>query len=108
MKKVVETRKDIAFYMVMFPLTSIHPEAYDKSKAIVCAESNEKGMQLLEDVYAKKEIPKPTCETDVIDKNIQLAVKLGIRGTPAIIFEDGRMKSGAIQASQLIQLVDKK
>lgn len=108
MKKVIEQRKDITFYLKLFPLTQIHPEAYEKSKTIVCEDSNEKALQLLEDVYAKKEIPKADCETDVIDKNIRLAAKLGIGGTPVLIFEDGRVKSGAIRAEQLISLIDKK
>lgn len=108
MKKVIEQRKDIAFYIKMFPLTQIHPEAYEKSKAIVCEDSNEKALQLLEDAYTKKEIPKADCKTDVIDRNIQLAVKLGIGGTPALIFEDGRVKSGALPAEQLISLIDRK
>ena len=48
MKKVVRERKDIAFYIKMFPL-KIHPGAYDKAKTIVC----EKSLKLLEDAYQK-------------------------------------------------------
>ncbi len=68
MKKIVEERKDIAFYIKMFPLKS-HPAAYDKAKAIVC----EKSLALLEDAHAKKPIPKPACETSVVDESIKLA-----------------------------------
>lgn len=108
MKKVLESRKDIVFYIKMFPLTSLHPQAYEKSQAIVCEKDNAKALQMLEDVFAKKEIPKPACTTDVIDKNIELARQLGISGTPAIIFDNGSLKSGAMSSEQLIQFIDTK
>ncbi len=102
-KKVVSERKDIAFYMKMFPL-KIHPEAYEKSKAIVC----EKSLDLLENAFEKKALPKAKCETTAIDENIKLAEKLGISGTPAIIMPDGRLISGYRDAKTLKELVDKK
>ena len=100
MKKVIEKRKDIAFYIKMFPL-QMHPGAYEKAKAIVC----EKSLALLEDAFEKKEIPKPTCETRVIDENIKLAEKLGISGAPTLILPDGRVISGYREADALISLV---
>jgi thiol:disulfide interchange protein DsbC len=97
MKKVIEERKDIAFYIKMFPLP-MHKGAYDKAKAIVC----EKSLALLEDAFANKELPKPKCDTKVIDENIKLAEKLGITGTPALIFPDGRIVPGAMEAKSII------
>lgn len=97
MKQVVEQRKDIAFYIKMFPLP-MHKGAYDKAKAIVC----EKSLALLDDAFAKKELPKPQCDTKVVDENIKLAEKLGISGTPALIFPNGRLVPGAIDAKTII------
>jgi thiol:disulfide interchange protein DsbC len=109
MKQVVEKRKDVVFYLKMFPLRSIHPQSYNKSKAIYCEKkkSNAKAMALLEDAYAKKQLPEPTCETDVIDKNIVLGQKLGITGTPTLIFQDGRKTSGAMGYDKLVELIDR-
>lgn len=100
MKKVIEERKDIAFYLKMYPL-KIHPKAYEKAKAIVC----EKSLALLEDSFAKKDIPKPKCETKVVDENIKLAEKLGITGTPTIIFPNGDLVSGALDAKKIIEMI---
>jgi thiol:disulfide interchange protein DsbC len=97
MKKVIEERKDVAFYLKMFPLP-MHKGAYDKAKAIVC----EKSLALLEDAFAGKELPKPKCETTVVDDNIALGEKLGILGTPALIFPDGKVVPGAIDAKAII------
>lgn len=99
MKKVIAERKDIAFYIKMFPLTSIHPNAYEKAKAIVC----EKSLALLEDAFDKKELPKPKCETSIVDDNLTLAQKLGISATPALIFSDGRVLSGYMDSQSLIK-----
>jgi len=106
LKQVVEQRKDIAFYFKMFPLVQLHPQAYKKSTAIVCEKSNEKALGLLEDVFANRTIPEPSCETKVIDENIKLAKKLGITGTPFLILGDGRVVSGALKADELIKMID--
>ncbi|MEC4684203.1 MAG: DsbC family protein [Nitrospirota bacterium] len=103
LKEIIEKRKDIAFFIKLFPL-KMHKDAYRKAVAIQCSKS----LQLLEDAFAKKEIPDPECKTDIIDKNIQLAEKLGITGTPTIVLENGKVLSGAIKAKQLIELIEKK
>jgi thiol:disulfide interchange protein DsbC len=101
-KKVVQERKDVAFYKKMFPL-KIHPEAYEKSKTIVC----EKSLEMLENAFEKKPLPKPKCETTAVDENIKLAEKLGISGTPALIMPDGRLISGYREAKVLKELIRK-
>ncbi len=107
MKKVLENRKDIAFRIIIMPLVQIHPKAYDKSKTILCAKTDEASLKLLEDVFAKKDIGAPDCDRKSVDNNISLASKLGISGTPAIIFGDGSMAKGAISAEEIISRVDK-
>jgi len=103
MKMVIKERKDIAFYIFLFPLP-MHKEAYGKSKAIICEQS----LDLLEAAFEKKPLPAPSCETTVIDDNIKLAAKLGISGTPAVIFPNGTLIPGAMAASEIIKQVDKK
>lgn len=102
-KKILEKRKDIAFYIKMYPLTKIHPKAYEKSRVIVC----EKSLNLLEDSFAGKSLPEPKCKTSEIDENIKLAEKLGIRGTPAIILPNGSIIPGYKDADSLISLIVK-
>jgi thiol:disulfide interchange protein DsbC len=100
MKKIVEERKDIAFFIKMNPLKS-HPAAYEKAKAIVC----EKSLTLLEDAHEKKPLPKPSCETSVIDENMKLAEKLGLSSVPVLIFPDGRVMPGYRDAKTLLSLI---
>ena len=102
MKKVIEKRKDIVFYIKMYPL-AMHKDAYNKAKAIVC----EKSISLLEYAFMKKALPEPSCETSVLDDNIKLAENLGIRGTPAIILPNGVIVPGYKEEDALIELIDK-
>lgn len=100
-KEVVEKRKDVAFYIKLYPLP-MHPGAYDKSRTIVC----KKDIKLLEDAFEGKTLPKPDCDSKEVDNNIKLAQELGVRGTPAIIFPDGRLLPGYVPADALLDLLD--
>jgi thiol:disulfide interchange protein DsbC len=102
-KKVVEKRKDLAFYIKLLPL-QIHSDAYWKSKSIIC----NKSLKYLEDNFEKKPIPKPgsDCQTREVDENIKLAKELGINGTPTTIFPDGSVHAGFLEAGRLIEMVD--
>ena len=100
LKQVVKTDPEIAFQIKLFPLP-MHKDAYAKSKSIVCLNSAE----LLDAAFAGAPIPPASCETDAVDKTISLANELGIRGTPAIIFPDGRLKPGFMKADDIIAAV---
>jgi thiol:disulfide interchange protein DsbC len=102
MKKIIEERKDIAFYIKMFPLKS-HPQAYDKAKAILC----EKSLKLLDDAHEKKPLPKPSCETNLVDEQMKQAEKLGLNSVPALILPDGRIVQGYKDAPTLIPMITK-
>lgn len=95
-------REDIVFYIKLFPL-NIHPGAYEKSKIIVC----EKSLKLLEDAFEKKELKGKSCNTDALEKNLELGKRIGISGTPAFILPDGRIETGYRPAEELIRLITK-
>lgn len=102
LKKVVEQRRDIAFYIKLFPLVKLHPDSLWKSRSIACSKS----LKLLEDNFDKKPVPRPDCETKDIDDNIVLAEGLGITGTPTSVMPDGSVQVGFLEADKLIKIVD--
>ena len=102
-KQISDKRKDIAFYIKMYPL-EFHKNAYWKSKSIVCNNS----MQMLQDCFDKKEIAKTDCKTEEVDNTLKLAKTLGINGTPAIILPDGRLRIGTMPEAELTKLIDGK
>ena len=103
MGKVLLERSDVAFYIFMFPL-AMHKNAYWKSKSVVCNRS----LKMLEDSFAKKEIPRTECDTKEVDNNIKLAQDLGIQGTPTVVFADGRVHAGSMSAKQFADLLQEK
>jgi len=102
MKKVLEKRKDIAFYIMLYPLP-MHKDAARKSKTILC----EKSLQLLDEAFERKQIPDPKCDTTAVEDNIKLGQRLGVSGTPHLIFPDGANASGAMSAEDIIKKIDK-
>jgi len=104
-KKVIEKRKDIVFYVKLFPLSSIHPKSHEKSEAIICEKDNDKAVRMLEDAYAKKDLPKAACEAKAVDETVKLGQSLGVHGTPTVIFADGKIKNG-MSAEDVMKLVD--
>ncbi len=100
-KDIIKERNDIAFYIKMYPLSDIHPGAYDKAKAIQCVKS----VKLLDDAFNGKELPKANCNTDEVDKNIKLANENGIGGTPTLIFPDGTMIPSYLTKAQIYEFL---
>ncbi len=104
MKKVVKERKDIVFYIKLVPLVKIHPQAYEKAKAIVC----ENSMKLLEDAYEKRPLPAAKCSGSSVDKNLELVKKLGINSLPTMVLPDGKIIKGFRDSLTIIRLIDNK
>jgi thiol:disulfide interchange protein DsbC len=100
-KKVVAQRRDIAFYLKLYPLKG-HQDAYWKSRSIVC----ERSLKLLEDNFEKKPIQKMDCPSTEVDNTMKFAEKNGISGTPTMILPDGSLYLGQIEADKLIKLID--
>lgn len=105
-KQIIAERKDIAFYIKLFPL-EMHPDAYRKSKLIQCSQCSQ-SPALLDDAFTGKNLTGSDCDTQIIDNNMELGKRLGIRGTPAIILPDGSLVRGYVQKDKLYELLDNK
>ncbi len=103
MRKVVEQRKDIAFYIKLLPLPA-HKDSYWKANAIEC----KKSLKMMENNFEGRPISKDNCGTKEIDDNIKLAQSLGILGTPTLVLPDGTVHEGTLPADKLIQLINGK
>lgn len=86
-------------YVFLFPIEGSHPGATSKSMKVWCAKDRSKAWL---DLMLKNQAPqnKGDCANPV-ERNIQLAGALRIGGTPAVIFEDGRLIPGAIPKEQI-------
>jgi thiol:disulfide interchange protein DsbC len=103
MKKVLSQRKDVAFYLILFPL-EMHKDAYKKAQAILC----EKSTALADDAFSGKEVPEPKCSAEAVERTKALASSLGISSTPTLVREDGTVNAGALPADKLSEWIDGK
>jgi thiol:disulfide interchange protein DsbC len=95
---------DITLHIFLYPLTSIHPHAYEHALGVWCAKDRQKAWS---DKMLKGIDPPAGHCANPIDRNVALGDKLHIEGTPTIIFADGRVHEGTLTADQLERLLDK-
>lgn len=90
---------NVSIYTFLYPLEDIHPGATAKADAIWCAPDRAKAWSAY---MLKGKLPAPAtqCATPVKDID-KLATQLGIQGTPAIIFSNGKRIEGSIPATEI-------
>lgn len=100
-KTVIEKAPDVAFFIKIYSRNN-NPASAEKAKAVICSKS----LSMMEDAYAGKKIPPPACTTQAVEETFKLAEKLNIKGTPALVFPNGKVVSGYRPADVLIQLLE--
>ncbi|HEX2010235.1 MAG TPA: DsbC family protein [Roseateles sp.] len=98
-ERSLQEMKDITVYTFLIPI--LGGDSPDKSRAIWCAKDAQASWQAW--MLEGKQPPKPgaSCDDAAIERNLALARKHMVNGTPAVIFEDGSRAPGAISAEQL-------
>lgn len=100
LEEKLEHAKGLRIYTFLFPLEKLHPKARGRAESIWCAKDQHKALQ---DVMLHKvKLPKADCETP-IDEIQNLAARFSINGTPTLISEDGRKRSGAASAEAILK-----
>lgn len=87
---------------LMFPRAGAGSSAYRKAVAVWCADDRNTA---LTDAKAGKSIEMKTCDNP-IDEHMELAVTLGLRGTPFIVLDSGQVQPGYVPAKQLARLLE--
>ena len=88
---------DVTIYTFLWPILS--PDSADKSKLVWCAKDRVKAW---DDLMVKGTLPQNDGKCDTpIEKNKELAQRLGARGTPAVYLADGRQLPGMVPADKL-------
>ncbi len=97
--EAVKENPDLAFYSKLIPLKASSRQA---TQTILC----NKSMEQLEQAFSGKSLPEPNCETDIIEKNKELAQQLGIHGTPTLILPNGQIAPGYKPLDELLKLIE--
>ncbi len=88
---------DVTIHMFLYPI--LGADSTDKSKNIWCAKDRAKVWQDL--MVRDQPVPKATCDTTALERNIEFGRKYKITGTPTLFFADGSRVPGAISSQQV-------
>jgi len=99
----LSTIKDVTVYTFLMPI--LGPDSVAKSRDMWCARDPATAWRkwMLEGVQPSK--APASCNTDAIDRNLAFSRTHRINGTPAVFFEDGTRRPGAIPAEQIEALL---
>jgi len=90
--------KDVTVYTFLYPI--LGGDSPEKSKQIWCAKDNTKAWRdwMLNGTQVTG---SPACDVSAIQRNFAFGQKHRIRGTPGLVFEDGRQQAGALNTEQI-------
>jgi len=98
----LEKLNNVSIYTFLYPIKSLHPNAPEKSKSIWCAGNiQQRNAAWLNQMLNAIGPTSPTNCVNPIDRNIALAQKLGINGTPTMFSQDGQRLVGSVSSGQL-------
>jgi len=95
----LSTIKDVTVYTFLMPI--LGPDSMAKSRDIWCARDPGTAWRrwMLEGVQPSK--APASCNTEALERNLAFSRTHRINGTPAVFFEDGTRRPGAIPAQQI-------
>lgn len=96
----LEKLDNVTLYTFPYPLEGLHPEATSKAVAAWCAPDRARAWA---DLMKTGKVPASKKCDNPIERNVQLAQRLGINGTPTILAADGRMLPGAASSEHIEQ-----
>jgi thiol:disulfide interchange protein DsbC len=83
---------------MMWPRAGLKSASYDEAVSVWCAEDQGDAMTRAK---ARQEIEKKVCENPVAE-HYRLGFKLGVKGTPYIMLDDGRVLGGYVPPEKLL------
>jgi thiol:disulfide interchange protein DsbC len=87
----------ISVRYLFYPRTGANSPSYDKAVSVWCADDQRDAMTRAK---AGANLPKSNCRNPV-KKHMELAELMGIRGTPAIVLDNGEMLPGYVEPKRL-------
>ena len=95
--------KGVELRYLAFPRAGVGSSSWDKAVAVWCAKDRQTAYQ---DAMRGMAVPEAKCPEAPVAAGYDLAQRLGVTGTPALITETGQLIDGYLPADQLVQLLD--
>jgi thiol:disulfide interchange protein DsbC len=86
-----------------YPRAGIGSDSYQKAVSVWCAKDRNKALTLAKGGATPE---RRQCDNPVA-KEFSLGQRIGVRGTPTIVLEDGRLIPGYVPAGRLLQIINK-
>jgi len=102
----IKTYTDIGIKVryLAYPRAGVNSPSYDKAVNVWCAKDKNKAITLAK---ANQIITSEKCD-DPVKSHMLLGEQLGVKGTPNLILDDGRMVPGYVPAAKLLDILNKK
>lgn len=82
-----------------YPRAGLGSDGYNKLASAWCADNPQETLTKLKN---KQAAPEKVCEDNPIAEQYKLGMEMGVRGTPAIVTQDGKMIPGYQSADELM------
>ena len=104
--KLVEAMPDAKIYIMLMPIPSLHPQAYDKARYLM---SHKDDMKALDAAFSGKPVPKPIGDEGKagVDAVMKFAAESGINGTPTVLGPDGKVMAGGASIESMKEALKK-
>ncbi len=89
---------------MFYPRMGPGSEGWAKAEAVWCSDDRQ---QALTDAKLGKKIDAPSCGATPVAAEYEMGNRIGVRGTPAIMTEDGSLLPGYVPATELAAYLDK-
>jgi len=89
---------------MFYPRMGPGSEGWAKAEAVWCSDDRQ---QALTDAKQGKKIDAPSCGATPVAAEYEMGNRIGVRGTPAIMTEDGSLLPGYVPAAELAAYLDK-
>jgi len=92
----------ISVRYLMFPRAGIDSPSYQKAVTVWCSKDQQDAMTRAK---SGENLPNASCDNPV-QEEYELGQLIGVRGTPAIVMEDGSMLPGYVPAARLAKVLE--
>jgi len=86
----------------LYPRNGPTSESWVKAQNVWCADDRNEALTMAK---LDKEFPMHACDSSMINSHYSVGQDVGLRGTPAIVLEDGTLFSGYMPAKQLSEAI---
>lgn len=87
---------------LLYPRNGPATESWAKAENVWCADDRNEALTLAK---LDKTFPTRSCDASIINRNYAMGQDVGLRGTPAIVLEDGTLISGYLPATKLSEAI---